>query len=279
MNWLENFNEAVAYIEEHITEEIDYEKLAKAAGFPVYHFQKMFACMADISLSEYIRRRRMSLAAVDMQSGEKVIDVALKYGYNSPTAFNRAFQAVHRASPSAVKKGEAFAVSYPAMHFTLSVSGKEKLEFRIEKKDSFSITGITCPLSRNLEENFETIPHMWDKALADGTLASLNTLRTQEPWGLLGVSVHIKNDWRYFIAVSSSSKDTPWETYTIPAATWAIFTGRGTNTTLQELERRVIRDWLPTSGYTYAEYPDIEVYLQANPADCIYEYWLPVIKA
>ena len=96
MEWTNRMNQVINYIEEHIAEEIDYKELAEIACCSVYHFQRMFAYIAGVSLSEYIRRRRMSLAAVDLQSGdEKIIDIGLKYGYSSPTAFNRAFQSVH----------------------------------------------------------------------------------------------------------------------------------------------------------------------------------------
>ncbi len=101
MEWIEGLNKSMNYIEEHLTEEIDYEQAAKLACCSTYHFQRMFAYMANLPLSEYIRRRRMSLAAVDLQNGDnKIIDVALKYGYNSPTAFNRAFQNIHGIAPS-----------------------------------------------------------------------------------------------------------------------------------------------------------------------------------
>lgn len=279
MDWLEHFNAAVTYIEEHITEEIDYEKLAKTAGFPAYHFQKMFACMAGIPLSEYIRRRRLSLAAAELQTdGSKVIDIAMRYGYSSPTAFNRAFQNVHGIPPSAAKKGGVSVNAYPPLHFSFSVKGGEKLNYRIEKKESFRIMGITCPLKKKLEENFLIIPNMWDNALLDGTLEKLLSLSNQEPYGLLGISVHHLEDWRYFIAVSSSADDSTLESLQIPAAAWAVFTGKGTNKTLQDLERRVITEWLPSSGYNYANIPDMEVYKKADPKDCRYEYWLPVVK-
>ncbi len=103
MEWIERLNKAIDYIEEHLNDKPDYEQLGKIACCSGYHFQRMFAYMAGTPLSEYVRKRKMSLAAVDLQDGsEKIIDVALKYGYNSPTAFNRAFQSVHGIAPAAV---------------------------------------------------------------------------------------------------------------------------------------------------------------------------------
>ena len=108
MDWIELLNSAINYIEAHITVEPDYDQLAKIACCSTYHFQRMFAYMAGVPLSEYIRRRKMSLAAVDLQgSDEKIVDLALKYGYASPTAFNRAFQSIHGIAPSALKKAES----------------------------------------------------------------------------------------------------------------------------------------------------------------------------
>ncbi|MCL2388336.1 MAG: helix-turn-helix transcriptional regulator, partial [Defluviitaleaceae bacterium] len=100
MDWIERLNKAIVCIEENITEEIEYAQLAKIACCSSYQFQRMFSYIAGVPLPEYIRRRKISLAAVDLQSGEKIIDVALKYGYTSPTAFNRAFQSIHGIAPS-----------------------------------------------------------------------------------------------------------------------------------------------------------------------------------
>lgn len=279
MEWIERLNCAIEYIEEHLQEKIDYEKLAEIANCPVYHFQRMFFYMTNISVSEYVRRRRMSLAAVDLQDKQsKIIDIALKYGYDSPTAFNRAFQSIHGIAPSLAKKEKTILKSYPAIKFSISVQGMEEMNFKIENKKALRIVGKSCPLSRVLEENFATIPHEWDEALENGTLQKLYTLMNQQPNGLLGVSVHNDKEWKYFIAVSSTEEDMQFEEYEIPAATWAIFSGSGTNISLQDLERRVITEWLPTSGYEYAEIPDIEVYIKADPNDAIYEYWLPIVK-
>lgn len=279
MEWTERLNYAIKYIEEHLDGEIDYEKIAEITNCSIYHFQKMFFYMTNMSVSEYVRRRRMSLAAVDLQDGQaKIIDIALKYGYDSPTAFNRAFQSIHGVAPSLAKKEKTMLKSYPALKFSISVQGMEELTFKIEKKDSFRVVGKCCPLSKELEENFMTIPREWELALENGTLMELYSLMNHQPNGLLGVSVHNAKEWKYIIAVSSTEVNNRFEDYMIPAATWAIFTGRGSNISLQNLERRVITEWLPTSGYEYAEIPDIEVYMKADPNDAIYEYWLPVEK-
>ena len=116
MEWIERLNNTMDYIENHLTDTIDYEQLGRIACCSAYHFQRMFTYMAGATLSEYIRRRKMSLAAVDLQGGDaKVIEIAAKYGYNSPTAFNRAFQAVHGIAPSAVKNEGVSLKSLPPM--------------------------------------------------------------------------------------------------------------------------------------------------------------------
>lgn len=126
--------------------------------------------------------------------------------------------------------------------------------------------------------DFKHIPTKWDRAQACGMLNQLKVLNNQEPYAMLGISIHHNDDWRYMIGTSSTHKHCQFENYLIPQATWAVFSGHGTNKDLQELERRIIVEWLPTSGYQYAQIPDIEVYIQADPNDTIYEYWLPIIK-
>lgn len=213
MDWTERFNEVIDYIEEHLTEDIDYGALARIALCSTYHFQRMFAYIAGVPLSEYIRRRRMSLAAVDLQSGERVIDVGLKYGYSSPTAFNRAFQSVHGVAPSALRSEGAGVKSFPPLRFKLTVRGVEELNYRIETRGAFRIVGRSYPLSREIEQNFLEVPQMWQGAVEDGSL-----------------------------------------------------------------ERRIVTDWLPTSGYEFTEGPDVEVYFDPNPANTAYEVWIPVRK-
>ena len=121
---------------------------------------------------------------------------------------------------------------------------------------------------------------MWQKAATDGTLNKIIPLMNQQPMGVLGVSVcNDKEEWKYFIAVSSSSEiDNSLEEYVVPGCTWAIFSGTGTNRSIQELQQRVVTEWLPTSGYEFADAPDVEVYLNSDPDNAQYEVWLPIRK-
>lgn len=280
MEWIERLNDAISYLEEHLTKEIDYEQLGQIACCSSYHFQRMFAYMAVGPLSEYIRRRKMSLAAVDLQSKNmKIIDAALKYGYNSPTAFNRAFRSVHGIAPSAVKNEGVSVKSFPPIRFKITVKGAEEMNYRIETKDAFRIIGVSVPLNKDIEQNFAVIPQKWQEVSMSGTLQNLAGLMNQPPMGVLGVSTcNDTEPWRYYIAVSTSRENSGFEEYTVPAATWAIFPGEGTNQSIQELERRIVTEWLPTSGYEYGSAPDIEVYLNPDPQNAKYEVWIPVVK-
>ena len=280
MEWVERLNQSMAYIEEHLTGEIDHEQLGRIACCSTYHYQRMFTYMAGITLAEYIRRRKLSLAAVDLRGGgARIIDIAEKYGYRSPTAFNRAFQSFHGIAPSAAKDEGVPVNSFSPIVFRIAVKGATEMKYRIETKEAFRIMGVSAPLDKELENNFMVVPTMWQEASANGTIEKLAGMMDTPPMGLLGVSVcNDEEAWRYFIAVSSTKTSNEWEEYTVPASTWAIFSGAGTNQSIQELEQRVVTEWLPTSGYEYANAPDIEVYLNPDPQNAQYEVWIPVVK-
>lgn len=280
MDWINKFNSAINYMEEHMKEEIDMDAVGRIAGCSSYHFQRMFTYMADVTLSEYIRRRRMSLAAVDLLAGEKVIDVALSYGYDSPTAFSRAFKNIHGIAPSMISKEEVNIKSYPPICFHISVKGEREMNYRIVKKETFRIVGISTPLEKELEKNFEKVPQMWGRAHAEGIIPVLLQNMDKNMPGIMGVSTcNNGEEWKYYIAVSSTI-DTPegMDEYMIPAFTWAAFSGEGSGISIQDLERKIVTDWLPTSGYEYADGPDIEVYLNDDPVNMKYEVWIPVVK-
>lgn len=153
------------------------------------------------------------------------------------------------------------------------------MNYRIETKDAFRIVGVSVSLYKDIEKNFTVIPPKWQEISMNGTLQRLIGMMDTPPMGVLGVSTcNDTESWRYYIAVSTSQAKDDLEEYIVPAATWAIFSGTGTNQSIQELEQRIITEWLPTSGYEYANAPDIEVYLNPDPQNAQYEVWIPVSK-
>ncbi len=151
------------------------------------------------------------------------------------------------------------------------------MNYRIEEKPAFRIIGVSIPLAREQEQNFAMVPAFWDKKAADGTVDRLAGWMDARPMGLLGVcGCGSREDWRYYIAVSSTKPAGEFEEYTVPACTWAIFPGSGGSKAIQELECRAVAEWLPTSGYEYAVGPDVEVYLNDDPENARFEVWIPV---
>ena len=254
MEWIQSMNAAVNYMEEHILEDPDLNELGKLAGCSAHHFQRIFTYGGGITLTEYIRKRRMSLAAVDLKDENvKVIDVATKYGYDSPTAFNRAFQMI--------------------------VRGAQEMNYRIEKRENIRVVGKKIPLKATLEENFQITPRFWQESAMDGTIEKLAALMDTEIYGLMGISVcNEKDEWEYYIAVASTKEVDDFEELIVPETTWAVFCEEGPVIKMQELETKIITEWLPTSGYEYANAPEIELYLNPNPAQTKYEIWLPIVR-
>ncbi|SFS35615.1 AraC-type DNA-binding protein [Paenibacillus sp. 453mf] len=144
MDWLQLMNNAMEYIESHLTEEIDLNQAARVACCSTYHFQRMFSFITGVPLSEYIRRRRLTLAAFDLQqSHAKVIDTALKHGYESPEAFSRAFKKMHGVMPTSAREKGIALKAYPRLSFHISIRGDVEMNYRIEEKPAFEMFGVT----------------------------------------------------------------------------------------------------------------------------------------
>ena len=280
MEWIERLNATMNYIEENLADEIDYEEISKIACCSVYHYQRMFGYMAGVTLAEYIKRRRMSKAAADLRSGDKVIDVALAYGYDSPTAFNRAFRSVHGVTPSLAKQKGVSLKTYPPISFKMTIIGVEEMNYRIEEKASFRIVGLREPITNDAEEAFKCVPLFWQKTLP--RIPQIISLMNGEPKGLLGVSTcnEIEGKQNYYYIAVASDRPVPegMNEMTVPESTWAVFPGNGTQDDIQTLQVRIVSEWLPTSGYEWANAPDVEVYLNDNIQNMQFEVWLPVIK-
>jgi AraC family transcriptional regulator len=282
MEWLDQLNEALNYIESNLDGEIDYTRAAKLACCSVYHFQRMFSYIAGRPLAEYIRNRRLTKAAIDLQSGDKVIDVAMRYGYESPTAFNRAFQKLHNVTPSSAQKEGTFLKSYSPISFKITIKGVEEMNYSIVKKDEFRVVGVKVLIKKNIKENFEYVPKFWAETEKSGRLNDVIALMDEKSNGVLGLSLAMDEleNWEYYIA-TKTSKEVPegMHEYMVPACTWAIFPGGGVMpAAIQEVQMRAFTEWLPTSGYEYADAPDIEVYLNADPSNSKFEVWIPIRK-
>lgn len=280
MEWIQKMNAAVNYIEEHILEEPDLDKLGRLAGCSAHHFQRIFTYIGGITLTEYIRKRRMSLAAVDLKDKNvKVIDVAVKYGYDSPTAFNRAFQTVHGVTPTQARANDISLKAFPPIVFQMTVRGAQEMNYRIENREAIRVVGKKIPLKSTLEENFRITPKFWRESATDGTIEKLAAMMDTDIYGLMGVSVcNEKDEWEYYIAVATTKAAGEFEEMVVPKSTWAVFYEEGPVIKMQELETKIVTEWLPTSGYEYAEAPEIELYLNPDPAQTKYEIWLPIVR-
>ena len=141
--------------------------------------------------------------------------------------------------------------------------------------------GLSMPLEKEIEKNFAVVPTLWAQAARSGALEKMIALMDDGLPGVLGVAAcNEAENWQYFIAVASNeSCPAVWSEYTVPAGMWAVFPGEGAMPeAVQELERRIVTEWLPTSGYEYANGPDIERYLNADPAKAVFEVWIPVTR-
>lgn len=280
LDWNIRLNRAIDYIEENLSNEIDFDYAAKLAFCSRNDLSNMFLVVTGIQLSEYIRRRRLSLAALELQnSDEKIIDISMRYGYSSPTAFNRAFQNQHKASPQYARSRKIFINSYPRITFQIILNGEIKMKCRIEKKEAFRVVGVKKTFRNDMVENL--VPNFWGE-LPKETYEKIIKQSNGEPKGLLGLCADFDNEhtFDYYIATSTKNSEVQGlDQIDIPEATWAIFEAEGT---LLELVNRIWQEWFPSSGYRRADnsIPDVEVYFDYDfPKDnYTYELWYPVVK-
>ena len=191
MEWLMKLSNAIDYIEANLDNEISYDEVAKIACCSTYYFQRIFTYVTGISLSEYIRRRRMTQAAFELQgSNQRVLDIALKYGYNSPTSFNRAFQNIHGITPVAAKNIGSTLNAYPPIKFSVNITEGSAMSYHIEEKAAMRIVGIRTPLAEDMETNLRNLPDFWQQSLNTELFKKICEFSQREPKGILGISVY-----------------------------------------------------------------------------------------
>lgn len=279
MDWLDKFNVALDYIEKNLDCEIEYEKIARAACCSEFHFARMFSTMAGVSLSEYIRRRRLTKAAFDLQTSElKIIDISLKYGYESPDAFARAFRKMHGVSPNKVKdKGSGVKLkAYPRISFQITMKGDSEMEYRIEEIP-FESRFVGKQHSVKMSRAFKEIPSLWQKAKKSDFLHVLLNMSGNNPeskfQGVVGIcskeDTVLFEDFHYFMgACYKGSTPEGMEEFVVPPCTYAVFYN------IPETWTRLYSEWLPISGYELANAPCIEHFIDYFN----HELWIPIIN-
>ncbi|MFS0725768.1 AraC family transcriptional regulator [Paenibacillus sp. 1P07SE] len=287
MNPLQAMNEAIAYIERHLQEEPDLDEAARRACCSVYHFKRMFSFLAGIPLSDYIRRRRLTLAALELRErGAKVIDVAMAYGYSSPDAFARAFHHMHGISPSQAREDGRQLKAYPRMSFQLTIRGGDEMNYRMEEQPAFGIVGLKRRVPIQFEGVNPAIAEMWQELGANGA-EQLKQLSDVEPRGMISASTEFsegrmeeKGELDHYIGVATTQPaPAPYVRLEVPALTWAVFTAVGPfPAALQDVWGRIYSEWFPSSGYESVQGPELLWNEHGDTASEAYrsEIWIPV---
>jgi AraC family transcriptional regulator len=278
MDWIHGIQNAIRYIEDNITTELDYDEIAKQAYVSSFHFQRAFGIMCGLTLGEYIRYRRLTLAGMELSAGSaKVIDVAFKYAYDSSDSFARAFTRFHGISPSSARKEGANLKSFAPLRIKFGLEGGNVMEYRIEAKASFTVVGVIRDFDSDTSK--AEIPKFWSEHLQSG--------HAERVCGMYGVCFENSYDskmFKYMIADSYDGGEVPkgLETKEIPAATWAIFPCRGPMPdALQDVNERIWDEWIPNCReYEIAGNVGIEMYSEGDTsgADYYSEIWIPVAK-
>ena len=293
MEWIDKMNAALDYIEDNLNGNIDLEIVARKAGCSSYNFQRMFSFITDISLAEYIRRRRMSAAALELQTSDaKIIEIALKYGYESPISFSRAFSKIHGILPKDAKKSGAELQIYPKISFQIHIKGENPMKYRIETKEAFDIFGIETIVPLSGKKFGKSPAELWQKSHRNGKYEKLFKDAGDSPdflspnlckiHGAENYRKTLGNTFPYmlFAFVSENSKTKGYKVQHIPSQTYAIFPSEKFKWNeifgvLENLQKRFYSEWLPTANYERTDGPNFEIYGGDKEYGWI-ELWFPV---
>jgi AraC family transcriptional regulator len=288
VNLLQHMNAALSYIEDHLADDIDFKEVARRAMCSEYHFKRMFSFLAGVTLSEYIRRRRLTLAAFELKDrDERIIDIAIKYGYSSADAFARAFQAMHGVTPSEARNNGKPLKAFPRMTFQLTVKGGNEMNYRIEEKSAFRIVGIKKRVPLIYQGVNPEIASMW-ASLDEAKITRLKNLSNVEPIGLLSASTNFSEGRKeggeldHYIGVATTQAcPEDLDQLEVPPLTWAVFEVVGPfPNTLQETWGRIFSEWFPSSDYELAEGPEMlwNEHKDTSSPKFRSEIWIPIQK-
>lgn len=278
MEWVRSLNKAIDYIEENLLDDLTCAKVASHIYISSYHFQRCFSLLTGMTVGEYIRNRRLSLAGQElMVSKAKVIDIALKYGYETPESFTKAFTRFHGVTPKEAKVEGSPLKSFNRLVIKISLEGGTIMDYKIIKKEKFNVLAKVKTIS--CEGSFKEIPKFWTEYYDGGY--------NKQVCGRMGVCEPEKpgsDEFRYGIGnecAANPKVPDGFEILTIPAHTWAVFKCVGpVPDAMQEVWKRIYSEWLPQAEYERVDDYDLEVYTEGdnNVKDYISEIWIPVKK-
>ncbi len=282
MRWMDGIGEAVSYIEENITQQFTIEDVAAKALISPFYFQKGFSMLCGFTVAEYIRCRRLALAGSELVATDrKIIDIAMKYGYDSPDSFTKSFVRFHGATPTAVRKGGATVKSFAPLKIKFALEGGYSMEYKVVEKGAFTVVGLSKVFG--YENAKEEIPKLWAEVARMGEKGAV--------CGKYGISIDESmggDEFEYLIAddyTAGAAVLAGFITKTIPAFSWAVFTCRGPMPqAIQGVNEKIYSEWLPAcrdyeiaAGYCVEMYDDPAQYPKGVLDESYYsEMWVPV---
>lgn len=277
-------NRVLDYIEDNIDKEINIKVIAQIACMSEYNFQKVFTVLTDISLGEYIRRRKLSRSLYEVcDTNHKIIDIAYKYGYESPDSYTKAFKNLFDMTPSKARQYPEKLKSFPKLSVFIKIKGAAEMNYKIVEKDAFSVIGLKESYP-NLEEGQRKIPDFWSRFNGSGDDENLERcMSTHHEAGYLGLCVPKEGmAYDYMIGVITDEQKDPdsFERIHVPASKWLVFEAKGLlPQSVQKTYKEIYESFIPSSQYKLASTPDFEFYPSGNvqSPDYITEIWIPVV--
>ncbi|MFJ8074066.1 GyrI-like domain-containing protein [Streptomyces sp. NPDC096176] len=282
---LERLNQTMEYIDRHLDQSIDVAGAARVAATSEYHLRRMFSALAGMPLSEYIRRRRLTVASAEVLADrEPLLEIAVRYGYGSGEAFARAFRAMHGVGPGEARRTGAALVSQPRLSFRLTVEGNSSMRYRVVDRPAFSVVGLKArvPLVHR-GPNQAIIDFV--RRIGPQRMESLEKLSDEEPQGIVAVCDDLDPSRAegtaldyYQGVITSAAAPEGTTVLPVPAGTWAVFTTAGpAPEAIQELWRDVFTEWFPSNPYRSRPGPEIlRTRLSPDGTEAEAELWLPV---
>ena len=286
MSWIESIQKAINYIEAHLQETITMEQIAQEVNVSVFHFQRTFSILTDMSIADYIRRRRLTLAAQELINTDiKIIDLAYKYGYDSPEAFTKAFRKQHHVTPSDARKQQGPLQSYNRLVIQVSLKGAVPMKYNIVEKEQFQVVGVKRTYNCQKGENLQGIPLFWDEVNRQGMDEQLFTLNNGQIKGVLGVCVPDENYKEnslidYWIGTDHVGEvPENLQSIEVPASKWVVFEVHGPMPhAMQNAWKQIFSEWFPSNPYEPVGTAELEVYTNEDPTkeDLYSEIWIPI---